>query len=280
MHRYASPHRVLYAAAAAGFALFVVGVSLGVTTKGAVATVIAVSLQTLGSAILFPILISFTYDRLRERWFGEEVWRLFTELSDAGIARVYSDRELTTGHDNAQVRLADEFRSLERGSVLMMGVTLRVFFNQLGPFYRDLCQMLRDADGRVAIQALICDPDSAEARQRADIEEPNRSPGDKPQILRDIESSVATARNLSKEVGEHLTLRQFTPAPYCTAVIFPHVAYFSPNILAPEAPVRLPMVLFRSGSHGYKMVHASFEFLWNHGETRTIVPEPAPARRA
>jgi hypothetical protein len=51
--------------------------------------------------------------------------------------------------------------------------------------------------------------------------------------------------------------------PYCTLVIFPDKCYFSPNILSVDAPVRLPMVIFRAGSHGYQKLDAYFDYLWN-----------------
>ena len=260
--------RYLYWWSCAGFVIFITGVSLSITTHGSFFTVISIILQALGAAILFPILVSFSYDRLRERWLGDEVWRLFAELSDAGITRVYKDRENSAVEDNAQARLAKEFRDLGVGEVRMMGVTLRVFFNALGPFYDDIESMLKTSDGRVNIRALISNPLSPEVIYRANIEEPHRDSARKSQIERDIESTVATASHLSREFGSRIRMRFFMPAPYCTVIIFPDVAYFSPNILAPKAPVRLPMILYRSSSHGYRMIESSFEFLWNYEDTQ------------
>ena len=264
---HADPKKVLYGGAAIGFSLFVAGIALASTLNGTAAIIVSVSLEALGAAILFPIVISFAYDALRERWLGDEVWRLFGELADAGIARVYGDREMSARPDNAQARLSEDFRSLESGEVLMLGVTLRVFFNPLGPFYRDIETMLRSGAHQVHINALVSRADSPEVAARSRIEQPNREDEEIPQIERDIESSLATVRGMIQALGPRVTMRQFMPAPYCTAVVFPHIAYFSPNILAPEAPVRLPMILFRADSHGYKMIRASFDHLWNHGET-------------
>ncbi len=263
----ADHRRVLYAGAAIGFALFVVGISITNSVDGTAGSIVGLALEALGASILFPIVISFTYDTLRERWLGDEVWRLFGELADAGIARVYGDREMSARADNAQTRLSDEFRGLSSGEVLMLGVTLRVFFNPLGPFYKDIEAMLRAGGEDVHIKALISRSDSLEVAERCHIEQPNLDDGEGPQIHRDIESSVATVRSMTQVLGPAITMRQFMPAPYCTAVVFPHVAFFSPNILAPEAPVRLPMILFRSDSHGYQMICASFDYLWNHERT-------------
>jgi hypothetical protein len=266
---------VLYYAAVAGLCAFIVGVALSLSAKDKVWLVTGITLQSLGAAILFPILVSFAYDRLRERWLGDEVWRLFSELADAGIIRVYRDREYAENRDNAQTRLSDAFAACKSGEVCMMGPSLRVFFNPLGPFYADIADMLRHAGGNVTIRALIERADSSAVADRVAIEEPTLEPGDKPQTQRDAESSIAQAKALMNTVGPHLEVRRFMQAPYCTAVIFPDIAFFSPNLLAPVVPVRLPMILFRSGSHGYNMIKASFEHLWEHTETQPALSLPA-----
>jgi hypothetical protein len=263
--------RFLYFAASLGFMILVSGVALGLLVAGKASILGAVILQTLGASILFPIIVSVTYDRLRERWLGDEVWRLFNELSDAGISRIYKDRENSANLDNAQTRLSNEFRDFENGEVLMMGVSLRVFLNPLGPFYRDIETMLRNGQGRVRIRALICDPKNADIPVRAAIEETGREHAHKPQIERDIESSVVTAGALNSSIGDYIRLSFYMSAPYCTTIIFPHVCYYAPNLLAPRAPAGLPMILFRSGSHGYKMIRASFEYLWERPETTQVL---------
>jgi hypothetical protein len=265
--------RVLYYAASGGLIAFIMGVALSFETSGKAWLVAGVTLQSLGATVLFPILVSVVYDRLRERWLGDEVWRLFSELADAGIVRVYRDREYSPNRDNAQSRLSNAFITCKVGEVCMMGPTLRVFFNPLGPFYSDIAEMLRNGGGNVTIRALIERPDSPAVVDRTAIEEPTLSANDKPQTERDAESSIAQAKVLVNVIGPHLALRRFLQAPYCTAVIFPDVAFFSPNLLAPVVPVRLPMILFRPGSHGYKMIRASFEHLWQHHETKPVLPE-------
>jgi hypothetical protein len=272
--------RLLFVAAAIGLAVLAVGVTLGVTTTNNQLVVTGVLLEAMGGSVLFPILVSFAYDRLRERWLGDEVWRLFTELSDAGICRVYKDREATLNHDNAQSRLRAEFLSTEAGDIYIMGPTLKAFFHRLGPFNHDIETMLRNASGRVKIHALIERADSQAVKDRTEIEEPSLAPGDKAQTERDAESSVATVRSMVRTLGPHIELRRFMQAPYCTAIVFPEVAFYSPNLLAPEVPVRLPMILFRVGSHGYNMLRASFNYLWEHPHTIAVtVPHQSTGGR-
>lgn len=264
------PSTYLYAGGGVGLVLFIAGVAFGVLAESNVALVAGVACQALGAALLFPIAVSVVYDRLRERWLGDTVWRIFGELADAGISRVYRDREARPDSDNAEARLREEFRAHEDDVVRMVGVSLRVFFNPLGPFYGDIETLLKKGGDRISLCALVSDPTSPEALERASIEEPGRDGEVASQIVRDIESTVATVRRLFNERGPRLQLREYRQAPYCTAILFPHIAYFSPNILAPAAPVRLPMILFRRGSHGYRMLELSFEYLWAHA--RQVVP--------
>ena len=283
--------KILYYAAALGLVIFLIGVALmvyapiqveqvqQVGSNGIVAiqrpilwvSILSTACQALGAAILFPVLVSFAYDRLRERLLGDEVWRLFAELADAGITRVYKDREFVPGRDNAQTRLSEEFQQFRSGEICIMGPTLRVFFNVLGPFHQDIEKMLSNGRGDVRICALIERDESPSVADRTCVEEPHLGSGDQPQTQRDASGTVAAIRVMNTQVGPYIILRRFLPAPYCTAVIFPHVVYFSPNILAPAVPVRLPMILFRSGSHGYNMVRASFDYLWSHLETIQVV---------
>jgi len=194
------------------------------------------------------------------------------ELTEAGILRVYRDREPNEDNaDNADTRLRREFLTHDEGPVLILGVTLRVFFGPMGPFSHAINAMLTAHGDGVSIKALLCDPSSPEVRERANIEQRARDPRSPPQIMRDIDSTLATVHVMVKERRRQVEVRQFRPAPYCTAVVFPHIAYFSPNILAPEVPVRLPMILFSSESHGYRMLAESFDFLWTHPDT--AVPE-------
>lgn len=272
MNRNPAHHRILYGAFLFGLAVLAVGVVMGLQSDDAWITAAAIVLQTLGSSIAFPILVSFTYDRLRERWLGDAVWRIFGELADAGIERVYRDREFDPNRENAQTRLSEEFRAHRNGEVRMMGASLRVFFNPLGPFQRDIEQMLGESRGDVVIRALIQRSGSPAIRDRIEAEQPGLPAGQPAQGERDADSSIAAVVRINAAQGDHITMRRFQPAPYCTAVIFPHIAYYSPNLLTAEVPVRLPMILFRAGSHGYQVLSSSFDYLWNHHETVQATP--------
>ncbi|MFD9561706.1 hypothetical protein [Streptomyces sp. NPDC059994] len=60
--------KFLYLCAAIGFAVLVSGLAVGVLPEGKPWALSAVVLESLGSAVLFPILVPFSYDRLKEKW--------------------------------------------------------------------------------------------------------------------------------------------------------------------------------------------------------------------
>ncbi|SDE37693.1 hypothetical protein SAMN05216270_119113 [Glycomyces harbinensis] len=268
-----APHRrILYTGVVFGLLTFLAGATVDTIDDSGYTKTIGIALQSLGAAIIFPILVSFAYDRLRERLLGDEVWRLFAELSDAGIIRVYRDREFALGRDNAQTRLSEEFLSQKQGEILIMGSSLRVFFNPLGPFYRDIETILNSSNGNIEIKAIISRNDSPSIQDRIAVEQPTLPPDEKPQHDRDCDSTISAVRKIATSIGPNIALKRVMPAPYCTAVVFPGIAFYSPNMLSTEVPVRMPMILFRAGSHGYNMIKSQFEHLWNEKSSQQVVP--------
>jgi hypothetical protein len=258
---------LLYIAAAVGLTLFCTGSAIGIVGESHTTLVAGVAIQSIGAAVFFPVVVSFAYDRLREKWLGDEVWRLFGELADAGIARVYPDREYRAGRENGQSRLASAFSATRDGEIRLMGPTLKAFFHTSSPLYAEIEQMLRDAGGKVTVRALIEREDSQAIRDRVEIEQPELEDGKESQTKRDCDTTLASMETLGRKTGCSLEMRRYNQAPYCTAVLFPDLAFFSPNLLAPEVPVRLPLLVFKRGSQGYRMIASSFEWMWDHKDT-------------
>jgi hypothetical protein len=194
-------------------------------------------------------------------------------LSKAGIKYVYPDRETITEAGDPVARLREEFANHAHGDVYLMGVSLRVFFDPVGAFAHDIRALLADHDG-VAMHALTSSPASHEVTERAKVEQPRLREGVTPRIVREISATAATVEEMAVEDGLAIELRHFSAAPYCTAVLFPEIGFFSPNILSEKAPVLLPLIEFASWSHGYKIVKASFDYLWSNA--KPIVPAPQP----
>lgn len=268
--------KFLYLMAILGFAFVCVGILLGLNQL-TLQLVGALVLANLGAAILFPIVVSIVYDNIRERWMGDEIWRIFCELTDGGIIRIFKDRK-----GNAQSCLMKEFDSLKKGKVDMIGVSLRLFFDEIAPFYTNVRDMLyRD----IRIQALICDLESTEVCNRSKFER------DPTRIFRHLKMTSANVSTLQKELSsadtasdnqtymtESITLRHYTGAPYCTAIIFPDKCYFTPHILCREAPDNLPMIVFSSESSAYKKIKEYFDHLWKNAKENMLARNGTPEK--
>lgn len=213
---------------------------------------------TLSSSILFPLTVGYFYDKIRERREGQSIWRLIKEFVDGGIWRVYKDREGSGAKENALTDLAQAFKKFNRGKIKMVGVSLRVFFHEPShffPYIEELC-----SKKSTEIRALVCHPDCPEVHNRAKIEAPG---GKYPGIRYDIKKTIASMHNLNKDVGTNIIeYGCYSSAPYCTLIMFPDKCYFSPNILSTHAPSRLPMIVFKVGSHGYEVLEHYFDHLW------------------
>jgi len=68
--------------------------------------------------------------------------------------------------------------------------------------------------------------------------------------------------NSRTDGGKVIEARTTICAPYCTAIIFPNVCYFTPNLLYHSAPVNLPMLSFLRGGSVYDRILDHFKFLW------------------
>lgn len=225
--------------------------------------VIAILLSQASSSIFFPIVVGYFYDNLKEREAGDAIWQVFKDFSEGGIIRVYKDREVGDNPDNAELDLKRAFENHSTGEVKLIGVSLRVFFNQTGPFYKPIRLVGQRAqnESSIRVMALVSNPDSPEVACRAEIETPHML--EEPLIERDILTSIANMQHINDQLSrEVIEFGFYSSCPYCTLVIFPGKCYYSPNLLAKIAPVRLPMIIFRSGSHGYEKLSDYFNYLW------------------
>lgn len=241
----------------------ILSVSLDHLSEKPFTSITIIILGQLGACIFFPLLVGYFYDKLKRKNQAETIWTIFKDLSDGGIIRVYMDREENEHEQNAHIDLRSDFDDFRSGEVKLVGVSLRVFFNQTGPFYRSIYKIceLGEISKSIKIRALISHPESPEVYNRAKIETPNRV--NDPLIKIDIKSTVASIENLNNNFSSGpIKYCHYEQAPYCTCIIFPEKCYFSPNILSSDAPVRLPMIVFQRDSHGYKKLNEYFEYLW------------------
>ena len=225
---------------------------------------ITIILATVSSSIFFPLIVGYFYDKFKEKQEGESIWRVFKEFSAGGILRVYKDREESEDKESAVTDLKKAFDEHRKGKIKMIGVSLRVFFHQLGPFYQNIAKItdLYNVNNTVKIQALLCAPNSPEASNRAKIETPRKKYLG---IESDISITIDSIQDRNERCGSvAIEYGCYSSASYCTLVMFPNKCYFSPNILSKETPVRLPMIVFDARAHGYKMLKQYFDYLWKN----------------
>ena len=98
-------------------------------------------LAQIGGTILFPILVGYFYDKIKRDHDVETIWTVFKDLSDGGILRVYKDREENVYEQNALLDLRNAFENVRDGEIRLVGVSLRVFFNEPGPFFRSIYKL-------------------------------------------------------------------------------------------------------------------------------------------
>ncbi len=112
-----------------------------------------------------------------------------------------------------------------------------------------------------------------------------RKYGSAPSVYRcrcvsDLENVAGGIRelNATTEGGNVIRARQSMCAPYFTAVIFPDICYYTPNILHQEAPANMPMLAFLAGGPVYDKILTHFKFLWWSGEDYEKLRGPSNER--
>jgi len=250
-----------------------------------------------GGAFFFALTVGWVLDRLRDAEGYSALWAFGQEFREAGILEFYSDRKY-----RAQQALEQTFERHHEGEVLMAGASLRVFLSPGLHFYPWIEQMLeREAKRPVVVRALSCNPEgNHELPVRSFVEEfnqdrtiPKCSPFDwklrinfrfddfekdffknhgieapsqqRVRVIQDLESTrtgVRALQGVARNSGNHLDHREFKCAPYCTVIIFPDRAFYTPNLLCTEVPANLPMLVFHKSSDTYKKLVNYVEFLW------------------
>ena len=250
-----------------------------------------------GGAFFFALTVGWTLDRLRDAEGYSVLWAFGQEFREAGILEFYSGRK-----NRAERALEQAFARHHEGEVRIAGASLRVFFSPGLHFYPWIQQMLRiRAKRQIVVKALSCNPEgNHELPVRSFIEEFNQDqtipkcspfewkcsidflfddfeedffkdhgieapPQQRVRVIQDLESTrtgVRALQGVARNSGNHLDHREFNCAPYCTVIIFPDRAFYTPNLLCTEVPVNLPMLVFHKSSDAYKRLVNYVEFLW------------------
>jgi hypothetical protein len=262
-----------------------------------VGQVFAALLIEAGGAFFFALSVGWLLDRLRDKEGYSVLWLFSQEFREAGVLAFYADRE-----DYAKRALEDAFAKHDRGEVLMAGASLRLFLEPGSHFYPWIEQMLkRQTRIPIKVRALSCSPETNhELPTRAFCEEFNQdrsfprnssfnyaqkidfsfedfektffvkygitaSSDSRARLIFDLDSvraGVKTLRGVTTNTDNEIDRREFDSAPYCTVIIFPDRAFYTPNLLSAEVPVNLPMIVFHKSSDMYEKLKRYVEFLW------------------
>ncbi len=253
-----------------------------------------ISIQV-GGAFFFAISAGYIIEKIRDIKGFSVLWSFSQEFRQAGILAFYSNRD-----NEAEKNLKEAFAEHKRGEVLMAGASLRKFLVREYPFYLGIRNMLTKKDNSVRVRALFCSPDSNdELPVRAFVEEFNqdgkfgedpydwekeidfpfrefkeqfykkygiKAPSDeKLKIIDDLVSTrkgISTLNRASKNTKNSIKSREIKSAPYCTVIIFPDKAFYTPNLLYYQPPVNMTTLVFHKSSDTYNKLKYYFEFLW------------------
>jgi hypothetical protein len=250
-----------------------------------------------GGAFFFALTVGWTLDKLRDAEGYSVLWLFSQEFRKAGVLSFHSDRK-----DYAERALEQAFKNHDGGEVLMAGASLRLFLAPGLHFYSWIQDMLSKKRGSsVVVRALSCSPEyNNELPVRSFVEEFNQDrsfPKDasfdwkrridlsfdefekdffenhgikapsqqRVRVISDLESTragVKALQGVAKGAGNHLYHREYRFAPYCTVIIFPDRAFYTPNLLCTEVPVNMPMIVFHRSSDVYEKLVNYVEFLW------------------
>lgn len=257
---------------------------------------LTISIQ-IGGAFFFALTAGYVSEALQRARGYSNLWLFCQEFRKAGVVGFYADRD-----GDAKTELDETFKAHQKGEVLMAGASLRKFLASGQP-HNSMIRELLTRKG-VSVRAVFSSSKgNRELPVRSFIESFNRgkkSPkigggtfdlekkidfsfdefvetfdkkyGDHTRVITDIKSVQAGSDELidiAAEKGSAFAYRESKSAPYCTLIIFPEKAFYTPNLLCREEPVNMPMIVFHKSSDAYKKILQYFKFLW------WVSPEPA-----
>jgi hypothetical protein len=251
-----------------------------------------------GGAFFFALSVGLVIDRLRDAEGYSVLWLFGQQFRRAGVLAFYSDRE---GDAEIALRQAFEKHHrgevLMAGASLRLFLAPgHPFCSSMK------AMLTRKGGAPVEVKALSCSPENShELPVRSFVEEfnqdqsfPNESrPFDwkkrisfdfaefergfyqkhgidapseeKLRVIGDLESTrqgVKELQGAAKSGGNHIVHREYNSAPYCTVIIFPDKAFYTPNLLCTEVPVNMPMIVFHRSSDAYAKLENYVRFLW------------------
>lgn len=178
-----------------------------------------------------------------------------------GLVNLFPSRSL------AEERLAyllDE----PRGTIRLIGISLRDFFHAGRRFYRILervCVPARDAENGLTVRALLLDPLSEQGRIRSEREEPGVHPGN---LFSEVMTSLNSIERL-RTSGAGVEAKLYSGAPNCFVVLTEKSVLIEQYHYGSDAPGatilggKVPLLEFARESAAYAEMSGHFDFLWS-----------------
>lgn len=254
-----------------------------------------------GGAFFFALTVGWVIERLRDAEGYSVLWLFSQEFRKAGVLAFYSDRknnaertleqafekhhggEVLMAGASLRLFLAQGFHFYSRVKemlsrkgrrlVVVRALSCSPVCNHEVPvrsFVQEFDQNL--IYPKSSTSSLCFEPGErisfsfGEFEKNFFVEHGIDAPSDqRVRVILDLEATRKGVRALqpdAKRTGNSIYHRESRFAPYCTVIIFPDRAFYTPNLLCSDVPVNMPMVVFHKSSEAYRKLKEYVEFLW------------------
>lgn len=251
-----------------------------------------------GGAFFFALTVGWVIDRVRDIEGYSVLWLFSQEFRKAGVLAFYADREgyakqaleeAFEKHSGGEVLMAGASLRLFLGSGLH-------FYDSVSKI------LSRRGGSPITVRAVSSSPETNhELPLRSFVEEFNqdrsspRSPKSfdwtrdidfsfaefeqqffekygintpscqRARVVKDLDNvrgGVRALEGVAQSAGNFIKHRESRFAPYCTVIIFPDRAFYTPNLLGHVVPINFPLIVFHRSSDAYDKLVNYVEFLW------------------
>lgn len=271
--------------------ILIIFLSSLIPTEGVYA-VLHTALQQIGVSAFLASTISVAfaeyYRALRNESFREEFDVLTTRLeqmlerqqeifdipmkkniADAGITALFPDRKGAATED-----LRSKLESVEEGTIMLLGATLRVFFHPGSDFATTIHNIILRKP-KVKIRVLLLNLNSLQALYRSEAETKTSFVSDEDYRERSAQYREGEMSRMQIDILNNLIeghrpieARFYDTAPYCLLVMFDDLCYTTQYMFGdPSTQVttaRLPMIKYKRGSVAYEKLKWHFDFVWKN----------------
>ncbi len=191
---------------------------------------------------------------------------IYKNLAEAGIFEFYPSRK-GKATDDLRIKL----RSIDNGTIRLMGATLRVFFHPGSDFTSTIDYIIRNKP-QVKLEVLLLNPNSPEALRRSEAETGIEFNSEamyhqKSMQYNDLVTTTNQIAFFNSLVTGHQPIEvRFYDAPYCFLVIFEDQCFVSQYIYG-DVPTQihtleLPLIGYKEGSTSFNRLKWHFNHVF------------------